>query len=156
MAPVAAKLLVAAAVALAAGGCGPASGASPSPATTPAATPAPSAAAPTSGPVFVTFRVADTETFRVELVEPDDIAIAYALLAGEAAPAIPNGRLVRGPNDVNVGHPWTLDPADIEFADITTEVCDGLPSMVDDPSFTSDRYCPWAAAVVAVEPAPGG
>lgn len=104
------------------------------------------------GPVIVTFRVGGTEEFRVLLVEPDDISTAYALLSGRPAPAIPNGRLVRGENSVNPGHDWTLDPSDFEFADLTTEVCDALPSIVDDLSFTSDRFCPWTATVVAVEP----
>jgi hypothetical protein len=47
-----------------------------------------------------------------------------------------------------------MHPADIEFADMTTEVCDGLPSDVEKHAITSDRYCPWAAKVIAVEPAP--
>jgi hypothetical protein len=33
------------------------------------------------------------------------------------------------------------------------EVCDGLPSDVEEMVLTSDRYCPWGAEVVSVEPA---
>lgn len=43
------------------------------------------------------------------------------------------------------------DPSDFEWAEVTTEVCDGLPSFVEDRTLTGDRFCPWAAKVVAVE-----
>ena len=121
---------------------------------TPTARPEPSSPGFPEQPVIVTFRVGETEEFRVRLVEPADIAVAYGLLAGRTEPSIPNGRLVRGEPDVNAGHPWSLDPRDFEFADITTEVCDGLPSAVDGPAFTADRYCPWSAKAVAIEPMP--
>jgi hypothetical protein len=110
-------------------------------------------AAPAPPPgVVVTLRVADAEEYRIKLTEPDDIAIAQKLLAGEEAPRIPNGRVVRGATDVNVGYSWHIDPATIEFADSTTEVCDGRPSDVEKGAITSDQYCPWAAKVVAITP----
>jgi hypothetical protein len=37
---------------------------------------------------------------------------------------------------------------------VTIEVCDGKPSDVEAGTITSDRFCPWSAEVVAVEPAP--
>jgi hypothetical protein len=107
--------------------------------------------APTAG-VVVTVRVADAEEYRLRLTDPDDIGIAQKLLAGEAAPAIPNGRLVRGEPDVNVGYSWHIDPESVEFADTTTEVCDGRPSDVEHGTISSDRYCPWSAKVVAIAP----
>ena len=45
-----------------------------------------------------------------------------------------------------------IDPATLEFADFTTEVCDGLPEFVEDRTLTSDTYCPWSARVISVEP----
>jgi hypothetical protein len=94
-------------------------------------------AAPASGSAVVSFRVADQEEFAVRL---DD-------------ERIPSGVIVRD-GDGGVNSPWTwhLDPSSIEFADLTTEVCDGLPSFVEDGSLTSDRYCPWSAEVLSVEP----
>jgi len=138
------------------------------PSTAPSATAGSSAPAGTEAPaptatlllptptaaIIVTFEVAGGEHYRVRLTEADDIAIARELLEGREAPRIPNGRLVRGTTDVNTGHDWSIDPADIEFADVTTEVCDGLPSQIDDGTFGADRYCPWAATVVAIDPAP--
>jgi hypothetical protein len=97
-------------------------------------------------------RVADAEEYRIRLTDPADIDIAQKLLAGEAAPRIPNGQVVRGDADVNVGYSWHIDPASVEFADVATEVCDGRPSDVEKHVITSDRYCPWSAKVVAIAP----
>src|SRR4029453_19446406 len=108
--------------------------------------------APTRG-VVVTVRVADAEEYRLRLTDPQDIGVAQKLLAGEAAPGISNGRMVRGEVDVNVGYSWHIDPASVEFADTATEVCDGRPSDVEKHVMRSDRYCPWSAKVVAIAPA---
>lgn len=107
--------------------------------------------APESEGVVVTFRVADAETYQVLLTDPADIAIARQLLAGEEAPRIPNGLVVRGDPGVNTGYSWQIDPESIEFVDMTMEVCDGRPSDVEQEIITSDRYCPWSAEVIAIE-----
>ena len=104
-------------------------------------------------PVIATFEVVD-ETYRILLTDPADITIARRLLAGEDAPSIPNGLVLRGDSGVNDGYSWSIDPDDVEFADSTIEVCDGLPSDVEAGVVTSDRYCPWSAALVGLEPAP--
>src|SRR5215475_11086903 len=111
---------------------------------------------PASTGVVVTFRVAHTEEYRIRLTDPGDIATAQKLLADEAAPRIPNGRVVRGEVDVNVGYSWHIDPATIEFSDVATEVCDGRPSDVERGLITSEWYCPWSAQVVAITPAGSG
>lgn len=103
-------------------------------------------------PVVVTFEVNEGDRFRVLLTEPSDIGTARRLLAGEDGPDIPNGLIVRE-TGINEGWSWSLDPTDFEFADVTMEVCDGIPSDVEDGTLTSDRYCPWSARVVAVDPA---
>jgi hypothetical protein len=105
-----------------------------------------------AGPIIVTFEVNEGERFRVLLTDPVDQVAASRLLAGEEGPDIPNGRIVRE-TGVNDGWSWSLDPADFEFADLTTEVCDGDPSDVESGELTSDRYCPWSARVVEIEPA---
>ncbi len=112
-----------------------------------------SSAAPSGAPIVVTFEVAGDERYRILLTHPDDIAIAHQLLAGEDAPGIPNGLVVRT-TGVNTGYSWSIDPDDIEFADTTIEVCDGIPSDVEAGVVTSERYCPWSALVVAIDPAP--
>ena len=102
--------------------------------------------------IVVTFEVNEGERFRVLLIDPADQAIATRLLDGGEGPDIPNGRIVRA-TVVNEGWSWSLDPTDFEFADLTTEVCDGEPSDVESGTLTSDRYCPWSARVVEIEPA---
>jgi len=124
-------------VATAAAGCGPGGSGSP---------------VQSSGPVVVTFDVVD-ERFKALLSDPADIDIARKLLAGDDVPSIPNGRVIRE-TGVNTGYSWSMDPDDIEFADVTVEVCDGLPSDVEAGTISGDRYCPWSAVVVAVDPAP--
>jgi hypothetical protein len=104
-----------------------------------------------SAPVVVTFEVID-ERFKALLTEAADIDTARRLLAGEDVPSIPNGRVLRE-TGVNEGYSWSLDPNDIEFAGVTIEVCDGLPSDVETQVVTGDRYCPWSAVVIEVEPA---
>lgn len=107
--------------------------------------------APPDEPIVVTFEVED-EAFRALLTDPTDIAIAHGLLAGEDVASIPNGLVLRR-TGVNEGWSWSMDPGDFEFADVTMEVCDGLPSDVEAGLVTSERYCPWSAVVVAIEPA---
>ena len=110
---------------------------------------APTPAAPE--PVVATFEVAGDETYRIELATPELIAHAQKLLAGEEVAAIPLGTVVR--NDPGVNEPWSwhIDPATLEFADMTIEVCDGIPSYVEDETVTSEQYCPWSAKVIAIE-----
>lgn len=116
-------------------------------------TPSEPSPSPASTSVVVTFEVNEGERFRVLVVDPADQANAVRLLNGEEGPDIPNGRIVRE-TGVNEGWSWSLDPLDFEFADVTTEVCDGNPSDVESGELTSDRYCPWSARVVEIEPAP--
>jgi hypothetical protein len=100
--------------------------------------------------VVVTFQVI-AEQYRILLTDPADIAIARRLLAGDdTAPRIPNGKIVRGITSVNEGWSWSIDTVTLEFADMTTEVCDGLPSYVEDGSLTGDYFCPWSAEVIDV------
>ncbi|PPF44949.1 hypothetical protein C5B85_08360 [Pseudoclavibacter sp. AY1F1] len=101
-----------------------------------------------------TFQVVD-QTYRVELATPELVEHAQKLLDGEEVAAIPVGTVVR--DDASVNEPWTwhIDPATLEFADFTTEVCDGLPEYVEDGTVTSDVYCPWSAKITAIEPLEG-
>ena len=101
--------------------------------------------------IIVTFLVAGQEEYKIQLTDPADIEMAQKLLVGEEAPKIPNGMVVFGDPGVNEGYSWHIDPETVEFADMTTEVCDGLPSDVEQGIITSDYYCPWAAEVIAID-----
>lgn len=91
------------------------------------------------------------ETYRIELGTPELVAHAEALLAGEEVASIPLGRVVRDDPGVNAPWSWHIDPATLQFADMTIEVCDGLPSYVEDGTVTSDDYCPWSATIVSID-----
>jgi hypothetical protein len=97
-----------------------------------------------------TIQVVD-ETYKIELATPELAEHARALLDGEEVASIPVGRVVRDDPGPNAPWSWHIDPATLEWADFTMEVCDGLPSYVEEGIVTSDLYCPWDATVIAVE-----
>jgi len=106
---------------------------------------------PSQAMPVATFEVAGQETYKIALATPALLEHARQLLEGEEVAAIPVGRIV--PDDPSVNAPWSwhIDPASLEFAEVTIEVCDGLPSFVEDGSLTSDTYCPWSAEVIAID-----
>ena len=85
--------------------------------------------------------------FRSDTVTQPTTAMRQTMLAA------PLGDDVFG-DDPSVNAPWSwhIDPATVEFADMTTEVCDGLPEYVEDFTLTSNIYCPWGAQIVSLEP----
>ena len=97
------------------------------------------------------FEVAGVETYKIELVTPELVKHAEQLLKGEEVAAIPLGRVVRDSPGVNKPWTWHIDPKTLQFADVTIEVCDGLPSYVEDRTVTSPDYCPWSAKVIKIE-----
>lgn len=129
----------------------PSEPATPSPA--PSASPSGSPSGSPSAGVVVTFKVVEEE-YRILLTDATLIAHAQALLAGGTEMRIPSGLIVRGEPGVNAPWSWHIDPDSLEFADMTMEVCDGLPSHIEDGTLAGDRFCPWSAEVVAIEPAP--
>ncbi|MFI6393359.1 hypothetical protein ACIBHY_40545 [Nonomuraea sp. NPDC050547] len=91
------------------------------------------------------------ESFRVRLVEPNDVEAAYRNLSGQGNRQHINGKILTG-TDVNVGWSWHLDPSDVEFVDISMELCDGKPSDVENGTLSGDRFCPWGTQVVDIQP----
>jgi len=103
---------------------------------------------------IATFQVTEEhgETYKIELITDELIENARRLLDGDEAPSIPVGVVVRDdPSGINAPWTWHIDPQTVEFADVTTEVCDGLPSDVEKDIITSPLYCPWAAKLTALE-----
>lgn len=101
-----------------------------------------------SGPAIAAIRVVD-EVFRIELTT-EALEQAARAAMNKTGPTIPNGRIVAG-TGVNVGYSWHLE--DVEFVEVTIELCDGRPSDVEraGTSFANGRYCPWGAEVISVE-----
>jgi len=109
-----------------------------------------------SGGIVATFGAVD-EQFKVWVTNPQTIEQILSLQRGDSSANIPNGVILRGPGkaDHNVPWSWHLDPEQIEMAEITVELCDGTPSLVEEELDyfveTVGRYCPWSAQLVAVE-----
>jgi hypothetical protein len=104
-----------------------------------------------SGPTVATFEVAGgPQTYKIELATPELIQHAKDLMAGSEEARIPVGKIVRDDPSVNEPWSWHIDPATLEFADATIEVCDGLPEFVEDGTLTSDTYCPWLTTVIEI------
>jgi hypothetical protein len=100
-------------------------------------------------PTVATFEVAGgPQTYKVELATPELVQHVKDLMDGSEDGRIPIGKIVRDDPSVNEPWSWHIDPETLEFADVTTEVCDGLPEYVEDGSLTSDYYCPWMAVPV--------
>jgi hypothetical protein len=105
------------------------------------------------GGVLATFEVKG-ERFRVWTTNPQTIHDLHELRRSTSTANIPNGRILRGPGRArhNAPYHWHLDPQDITMAEVAIEVCDGLPSYVEEnvDEFVErvGRYCPWAAQLV--------
>lgn len=91
------------------------------------------------------------------MTKPATINALLALQRGQATASIPNGRILRGSGAGAHNAPWSwhLDPADVEMADFTIELCDGSPAYVE-ANLTEyvevvRRYCPWGATLVALQ-----
>jgi hypothetical protein len=94
------------------------------------------------------------EEFRVQVTDPAAVADLQArMLSGERGPV--SGELLPGNGGFNHPWGWHLDPTTIHVPDLTMELCDGRPSMVQDALgywFDSvGRFCPWGAKVVRRE-----
>ena len=104
-----------------------------------------------SNQTVVTFEVADQGTYKIELINDEQIEHVKELMAGSEERRIPVGTIVRDDPSVNAPWSWHIDPTTLEFADATIEVCDGLPEYVEDGTLTSDTYCPWLAVPIKLE-----
>ena len=106
-----------------------------------------------TGGALATFEV-EGERFRAWTTNPQPIHDLRQRRQGTSTANIPNGRILRGAGRArhNAPYHWHLDPQDIAMAEATIELCDGLPSYVeenvDDFVENVGRYCPWAAQLV--------
>ena len=91
------------------------------------------------------------ETFVVEVVGADRVSQLVGRLNSGARGVI-NGRLGAGDAGLNTGWSWHMDPETVEAPDLSIELCDGRPSMVEaDLDYwlgTVGQFCPWGAKVV--------
>jgi hypothetical protein len=92
------------------------------------------------------------EQFRVRVAGASNIA-AFEARRESGVTGVINGELRAGDGGFNAPWSWHLDPETVHAPDITIELCDGRPSLVEaDTAYwirTVGRFCPWGARVVA-------
>jgi hypothetical protein len=107
-------------------------------------------AAPDDGALF---RVdVGGESFHVSVVDEAVIAEAERRIQEEDGVAIVIGTLARGDGGFNQPWSWHMLPMTVRVVDISIEVCDGRPSMVEaDVDYWVDtvkQFCPWGGRLV--------
>ena len=104
--------------------------------------------------VLATFDV-HGERYRIFITNEETIEELYAVQRGDSQATIPSGRLIKGGVAYNAPWNWHIDPGDVHMAEITIELCDGTPSMVEDDLDywvdTVQRFCPWGAKLLDVQ-----
>ncbi len=109
-----------------------------------------------SGGVLATFDV-EGEVFRVWVTNAGTIAQLADLRDGLSAANIPVGPLLAGPGRGDHNSPWNwhLDPAETSMAEVTIELCSGLPSFVEADLDVwlnvVGSYCPWSAKLLELQ-----
>ena len=103
-----------------------------------------------------TVQVVD-EQFRVRIEDPYEIAQARALIGTNNTVNV-TGQILRGHGGFNTGYSWHLKPSSVALVDLSIELCDGMPSYVEENVGyyvdTVKQYCPWGARIMgeATEP----
>lgn len=107
-----------------------------------------------AGGILVTFQVID-ERYSIFITDENTIRQVFDVQRGESDARIPSGRIVDGPVFYNQPWSWHIDPQDIHMAELTIELCDGTPSMVEENLEywldTVGRFCPWSAEIIYIE-----
>jgi len=105
-----------------------------------------------TGGALIEFGVVD-DTITVWIENEAFITEAQRLLAADETRVPVFNTLVDG-GDCDAQWSWHPDPNDVEFADFTIELCDGLPSYIEQNKQewfdTVGNWCPWSAVVVSV------
>ena len=106
-----------------------------------------------TGGVLVTFDVLGQQ-YSVFITDGAAIEQVLAVQRGQSQARIPSGRLAAGSVPYNEPWNWHIDPEDFHMAEVTIELCDGTPQMVEDNLDywlqSVQRFCPWAATMVSV------
>jgi hypothetical protein len=111
-------------------------------------------AAELSGGILATFDV-QGEQYSIFVTNQDTIEDILALQRGDSQASILSGKIIAQPAAYNAPWSWHIDPEDIHMAEFTIELCDGLPSHVENDldywANTVGRFCPWSAQLVSVQ-----
>jgi hypothetical protein len=104
-----------------------------------------------TGGALITFGICDPAQ-KVTVWITNGTFIAEAVARKGMKGRIPVFDLVDG-RDCDAAWSWHVDPATAQFADLTVEVCDGCPALVESGKadwLRVKRYCPWSAMVLDV------
>lgn len=92
------------------------------------------------------------EHFQVQVVGENNIA-AFEDRMQSGIRGVINGELRAGDGGFNAPWSWHLEPETVHTADISIELCDGRPSLVEaDTAYwlsSVKRFCPWGAKVIS-------
>jgi hypothetical protein len=93
------------------------------------------------------------ERFTVIATDPETIRLLTENYEGRNSMHV-SGMLVRGDGGFNSPWPWHLDPDTVRMAEISIELCDGRPSLIEEDLEywldTVGNYCPWSSKVVSI------
>lgn len=91
------------------------------------------------------------ERFIIHILDVEAIRLAEESLRGENN-FFPMGELARGDGGFNKPWSWHLKPETVRMVEFSIELCDGLPSHIEnDLDYwveTVKSYCPWGARIV--------
>jgi hypothetical protein len=91
------------------------------------------------------------EQFTMLVTDPATIQLAIANFEGKNQ-MHPTGSVMPGNGGFNQPWDWHYVPESVRMAEISIEVCDGLPSYVNTHlnDFIAVGYCPWSGKILKV------
>ncbi|MEM4417002.1 MAG: hypothetical protein QXD32_02975, partial [Nitrososphaerota archaeon] len=91
------------------------------------------------------------ERFTIYVTDPETIRLAEENMRG-GNNLFPTGALARGDGGFNKPWSWHLIPETVRMAEVSIELCDGLPSHIEqDLDYWIDtvgQFCPWSGRIV--------
>jgi len=101
-------------------------------------------------PVYFLVKV-QNEQFVIAMTDKKAISDAMDSMADRKR-LFPNGELAMGNGGFNIGYRWHLVPESVHMAEFAIELCDGLPSHIEQNLeywvYSVKRFCPWGGRVV--------
>ncbi len=92
------------------------------------------------------------ERFTIHIIDPETIRLAEENLRG-GNNLFPMGELASGDGGFNRPWSWHLKPETVRMVEVSIELCDGLPSHIEENLDywieTVGAYCPWGARIIA-------
>jgi pimeloyl-ACP methyl ester carboxylesterase len=95
------------------------------------------------------------ERFNVRVTDSEAIRLLVENYEGKNSMHVV-GKLARGDGGFNSPWPWHLEPDSVGMAEVSIELCDGRPSLIEEDLEywieTVGSYCPWSSSIVEIPP----